>query len=193
MSIQVSRGTPVGIEGVIRNAPGMCGTLGPQEINAVSALGGTNRVYMGRVVIPKSGILHNLSIDIGTSSGNVDVAIYDLGDTTPGTYTRLNSKGGVACPTGSAWQIIYDPAMPVIAGQQFAFAVGCDNTTATFGNKGVGTMPVLPTGFPLSPGGNLFKAAGVWTAGGTYICPSFITEANLVVTNMIFSVLGYIV
>src|SRR5580698_7956871 len=130
MPVNVFRGAPVGIEGILKNAPGMCGTLGPSENNSVNAQGGANRVYMGRVVIPKSGILHNLSIYVGVSSGNIDVGIYDTGDASPGNYTRLNSKGGVACPAGGAWQIIYDPAMAVTAGQVYMFALGCDNTTA---------------------------------------------------------------
>jgi len=184
-----------GSEGFCRNAPGVVGTLGPQEVNSVTTVfGGANRCYGGRVVMPRAGTLHDISILVSTLSGNISCAIYDTGEATSGTsYTRLSTSGAVACPTASQWNIVYDPAMTVYAGQQLIFMLSCDNTTAAFAGKGLGISYQLPANFMPCIGMNLPKMVVVSTAGTPHPCPSTITEANMAVTNTLFAIIGRLV
>ncbi len=169
---------------LLQNGPGMPGIAGTCHPNAASA-GATwplaNRACGARVVIPKTGVLHDLSIYPTVASGNIDIGIYDTGDASPGNYTRLYSRGAVACPTAGQWNVIGDPALPVTAGQQLVFMLSCDNVTAAVLRQGTGNANTLPAGFMPCPGGALPKLTDF--AATSHPLPASIAEVNMLSTG----------
>src|SRR5207248_5975874 len=90
---------------------------------------GANNALGARTVIPSSGVLHDLAVYVNVQSGNLDVGVYD----TASPRNRLYHSGSVACPAAGAWQIVGDPALSVVAGQQYDFLCGVDNGTVQLG------------------------------------------------------------
>jgi hypothetical protein len=166
-----------GSEGFLLNMPGVVSTgqiLGATDGAWVSA----NRLYGGRVVCPRAATLRDITIQVGTQSGYISVAIYDTGDTTAGTYTarwQSNSGSQSLCPA-PGWQVIGDPNLTVYAGQQLIFALTCDNTTATFLKNIYTPAAALPTNFMPCIGTNAPKPLILTTSA--HPAPSSITEVN---------------
>lgn len=148
--------------------------------SAAAALA-ANQARGGRVRIPKSGKLQDLAIYVGVQSGNVSAGIYDVGQTTSGTRTRLYTTGAITCPaTGT--QIVGSPELDVTQGQYLEFWLAADNATATF-TRATPSSVSLPSSYPAPPGGlsspNAFAPVqgtaqplpatlpGTLTAGGT--------------------------
>jgi hypothetical protein len=134
-----------------------------------------------RMVMPRSGTLRDFAVWIATTSGNVDVGIYD---TVSGTAGKLWSSTSTACGTVNTWQVVGDPNLVVSRGQHVDFVIACDNATAAFGRT---TVPVnaaliqLPTNFMPSPQGASPKFA--WRAATSFALPGSFTEAAKTITS----------
>jgi hypothetical protein len=134
-----------------------------------------------RMVMPRSGTLKDFAIWIATTSGNVDVGIYD---TVSGTAGKLWSSTSTACGTVNTWQVVGDPNLAVTRGQHVDFVIGCDNATAAFGRVPPPVNPLLiqlPTNFMPSPQGALPKFA--WRASASFPLPTSFTEAAKTITS----------
>lgn len=155
---------------------------------------GINAVRMCRVMMPITGMLHDVSVYVGTSSGNLIVGVYDTGDMSPGNRTLLWSSGSVPCGAGGAWQIVGDPALPVVQGQQVELALIPDNGTATFGRYGApisNNAATLPPGFYPAVGGAQAKLASTVGTGG-FALPASIAEASLTGLQSIYALIARI-
>lgn len=118
---------------------------------APGALNAAGHCYGSRCIVPKSGTLHDLAIVVGTASGNIEVGVLD---TTATTRNRLYTTGTIACPTGTGWHIVGDPALSVTAGDHLDLYMSVDNVTATFSrHSSLGTTgeATLPANFLVSP------------------------------------------
>lgn len=143
-----------GGEGFSRNVPLCFGTCGPFEANSQGVIHVSGRCYFCRVTVPRKGTIHDLSAYIAVQSGNISAAIYDTGNATPSpaTYTQLWTTGAISCPA-VGWDILGDPGLSVVEGQQLVFALSADNATVQFANKGIGHSGVLPSSFGTDGGG----------------------------------------
>src|SRR4051812_37688642 len=92
--------------------------LNPLAIGGVGT-NSANTVRGQRVVIQQSGTLHDLAVLVTiTSGGTLDLIIYN----TASPRVRLWHSGAVAVPavpSPNVWQIIGDPAMAVVIGEQY--------------------------------------------------------------------------
>jgi len=156
-------------------------STGSPRINTTQAIGTAFRAFFQRVIIPKTGTLHDLAIFNGsTVAGNHNVAVYDTGDASAGHYTPLWSSGSVAATGTNSWQVVGDPALSVTAGQQLLLSFMNDSTTTTFGIGSAYSLSAaaqLPTNFIPTAGGALPKLIGTFTFGS--LAYSTLTEANL--------------
>jgi len=76
------------------------------------------------VTVPFEITVNRIKIRIGTSSGNIDVGIYDRDG------NRVVSTGSIACPAAGYATITI--ASTVLNPGIYYFAISCDNNTATF-------------------------------------------------------------
>ena len=106
--------------------PGVAASFDPRHVSDNDG-GAANDMIGCRVVVPTTGTLHDLTIYISTSAGNIDVGIYS----TAATRARLYSTGSIACPAGGGWRNVGDPALAVTAGDQYDFCVA-QSAGATF-------------------------------------------------------------
>lgn len=162
----------------------------------VAALG-IDSSFFARVTIPKTGVLHDLSVFVGTVSGNYSVSVYDTGDALPGSRTKLWDSGSVSVAAGTnVYKIVGDPSLPVVIGQQLDFGYSAGNTTLTTGrlNLGVaGQSGPLPAGFNVPSGGAQAKMSSQGpglSPTGTW--PATIAEASLTSINHVPLVFGRI-
>lgn len=171
--------------------PEFVGTLNPLGVQGSSqVIGAANRIILMRVVCHKAGFLRDFYAPIAISSGNIDIAVYDTGDTTATVYTKKGSSGSMACPAANSTYppaVTWDPGAGVIAcaaGQQFMFAVAADNNTASFfGGPGSASFAsLLPTSHWVVPGGCQPKLVGL-VAAGSFPAPNTIAEASLLSGN----------
>jgi hypothetical protein len=162
--------------------PNLVSSVHPFLYNVAGGTGLINRLITTRVVVPKDGILHDLSICTVNSSGNLIGGVYDVGDTSPGVYTALFQ--GVSVPSVLGWVPLGDPNIPVTKGQQLVFAIMADNTTITYARVNGVSQPLvtLPAGFWPSPNGMLPKLQWIFNAP-SFAMPASIPEAN-VLTNV---------
>lgn len=138
-------------------------------------------IYGCRVIVPKTGILHDLAVYHGTSSGNHRAGIYDTGDSSAGNRSSLYDSGSVAMNgTAGVWQVLGDPSLRVVRGQHLDFVVTVDNATATIGRKSTttSTQQALPTSFIPAAGGASPKTAWSYNPGSYAALPGTISEAN---------------
>jgi hypothetical protein len=155
--------------------PALITTVDPKLATGVAAMSSANQARGARVIVPRTGTLHDIAIWIGTASGNIDLAVYD---TTATTRNRLWSSGSVACPTAAVWAIVGDPAISVTAGQQLDFVLAIDNTTATFARVGAGGNWIdLPTAFHVADGGG--KPTLSWVRGTSFPLATTLAESGL--------------
>jgi hypothetical protein len=154
--------------------PGVCTPQGNVEIAAVNNPG-LNLMGGGRVIVPRTGTLRDLMVFIGTASGNVRGAVYDIGATTNAVRTRI--WDGASTPATTGWMSLGDPALPVVAGTHLDFAVMADNTAVTIGRRSVtNSSLVLPAGFA-TVGGCLFKPSWGFNPG-SFASAASMTEGN---------------
>lgn len=134
-------------------------------------------LYGCRVTAPQNGTLHDLSVFISTTSGNLRLGIYDTGQASATNRTLLFDSGSVA--SAANWKSLGDPGVAVTIGQQLDFVAMADNTTIRFGGiaapLGVNQY-ALPTGY-LS-GGVQAKSQWSFAAGAYAAFPATVSEAN---------------
>lgn len=121
-------------------------TSHPLDYSGVGALGSANDCVFLRVTAGYTPAATGIRIHIGTSSGNIAVAVYaDNGSGAPGT--QLATSGSVASPGTGARTIALGATVAVAVGMWVALAA--DNTTVTFGYTGNpgATSSVMGTGF----------------------------------------------
>jgi hypothetical protein len=79
------------------------------------------------IYLPRGQIISKARIRVGTSSGNISVAVYTVAGT-----TRLLTTGAIACPTGSQnADVSFTGSATLSAGVYFA-GLSADNGTASF-------------------------------------------------------------
>lgn len=163
--------------------PAILGSAGP----------GINQLRMVRVIIPRTGMLRDISVWVQVQAGNIMAAVYDTGDASAGNRTRLWQSGSVAVGAATAWQIIGDPNIAVTAGQHLDFAINSDNSSLQVGrvNLGASGAGALPTGFGVAPGGASPKYFALHTPG-SFTAPATIAEASISANNQGVIVIGRI-
>lgn len=118
----------------------------PLEYSGVGPFGSANDCHYLRVTAGYTPAATGIRIHIGTSSGNIAVAVYaDNGSGAPGT--RLAASGSVASPGTGPRTISLGATLAVVPGMWLALAA--DNTSVTFGYAGNpgATSSVMGTGF----------------------------------------------
>lgn len=92
--------------------PALRGTLiGGTAVTAGSTMG-SNAAFFRRLYVPAPTVINRLSVYIVTSSGNIDVGLYDDDGTGGDPGTRLASLGSTASP-GTGWQTFSIPSTTV--------------------------------------------------------------------------------
>jgi hypothetical protein len=123
-----------------------------------------------------AGTISKIGLYVGTSSGNISVAVYSNSGVGPAAVptTRLATSGAVACPAGAAYaEVALGASVDVEPGYWFSLSV--DNNTATF--SGIQTSgsalqaglfsyqaaahPAPSSAASLSPGGRAFVLLGI--------------------------------
>jgi hypothetical protein len=156
---------------------------GAPHANSGQAVLAANQMRACRVVIPRTGKLRDVSVWVQTSSGNFIAAVYDLGTTTSTVRTKLWDSGSVA--VGAAgYQIIGDPNLDVVQGQQLDLAVLVDNGTVSLGQTeafSVQARNQLPAAFLPAAGGCLPKMGWIFSAG-SFTIPATVSEGAATLT-----------
>jgi hypothetical protein len=159
---------------------GMVGKLNPVEVVGATAFSSANRIVAVRAIVPFSGVLHDLYMYVGsTTGGNCRGLVYDTGDVLPGSRSKLWDGGSIATGAINGWRSLGDPALNVRTGEHIDLAVQMDNTTALVGRVAtyLGGTTELPTNFIPCRGGALAKT--VWLATqGAFTAPVAIAEAS---------------
>lgn len=127
----------------------------PFSIAGLSAFTAANRSYYYRAL--GAGTISSIAFRVSTSSGNIDVGVYDDGAR---PTTRLASSGSTACPASGEASVALSSSVSFPVGG--FLAIGADNTTATFGNSQAGNA-INQTG--LAEAQNVFPLPA--TAAGT--------------------------
>ncbi len=103
-----------------------------------AAFGGSNRTQYVRAV--GGGTISSLIIFVGNSSGSISAGVYANSgsgrSSVPGA--RKATTGAIACPTSGTATLSLGGSVTVNPGDWFALS--CDNTTATFGRRGTGSV-----------------------------------------------------
>lgn len=156
--------------------PALVAPYGPRFVT-LAAAHSANEMRGTRVIIPRTGRLRDVTVWIGTQSGNIAAAVYD---TTATTRNRLATSGSVAAGAGGAWQTVFDPDLAVTAGDQIDLAVAADNGTVTFGRASSivsSGIADLPAGFLVAPLGGFNKV--MWSATSSFPPPATLAEASM--------------
>lgn len=97
---------------------------------SLAGVGAANRALFARTA--NGGTITGITIEVGTSSGNISVAVYrNTGSGSaarPGT--RVATSGAVACPATGAQTVALGSTVTVQPGDWLALSA--DNNTATF-------------------------------------------------------------
>jgi hypothetical protein len=113
-------------------------TCDPRENSATAAFATANHCHYNRVY--HGGVISSVRLRVGTSSGNIGVAVYDTTGSgvsaAPGT--RVATSGSVACPASGLADVSLGGSVTLGHGTHW-FALSCSNTTATFAH--IGTIP----------------------------------------------------
>lgn len=126
------------LEGDIIAAPGgdeVIANVDPILASGLSNNNGSNSITYYR--IPQgAGTISKIALEIGTSSGNIAVAVYDNSGVGRAALplNRIASSGIVACPASGFAEVALDAPVFVKPGDWLA--IWADNTTATFRNAG---------------------------------------------------------
>ncbi|HSZ14214.1 MAG TPA: hypothetical protein VK790_09280 [Solirubrobacteraceae bacterium] len=125
-----------------------------------SIIGTAFRAIFGRVVAPRSGTLHDLTVFNGFVNGNHNVAVFDTGQTTTGKYTPLWESGSVASAGENKPQVVGSPELAVVSGEEFMFAVMSSSPSQKYGQAPSASHAAwmqLPANFIPTSGGALPK------------------------------------
>ena len=167
-------------QGGIATWPGLVAPYDPAMTDGNSGVI-AGSIYGSRVVVPKSGVLHDLSIFVHTSAaGNFHLGVYDTGDALAGSRTLLYDSGSVAVGAAAQWQTV-DPAIAVVAGQQLDLVFNCSSGAVTIERKSLvdTTLSKLPNNnFIPAAGGAQPKYNFEYDIGAFAALPATILEAN---------------
>lgn len=155
---------------------------------------GVNNLYGCRVICPTTGILRDIAVFVGVSSGNYRVGIYDTGSVgAPGVRTRRFASGIIPVGGSDGWRVIVDPGFDVIAGDELDLAINCDNGSVTLGNVAMvsAAMAQLPAGFIPLTGGAAPKMNWINSPGG-FVMPVSVSEAGCVPNTLMFPLIARI-
>jgi hypothetical protein len=170
-------------------------TVDPRTVNAAVVIGGANRAVFARVVAPSSGFLRDMTVATSVSSGNIDIGIYDLGETTPNVRTRLGHSGSIACPSTATNPpiVAWDPgagAIAVVAGRSYDFALAVDNNTCSF-VRAAPLLVQLPANYWAVPGGVTPKLCYVVTVSA-FPLPASVAESDTIGLANCYLIMGRI-
>ncbi len=137
---------------------------------------GVNVAWGCRVVIPKTGILNNLTILIYVSAGAIDCGIYDTSAT---TRNRLYHTGALTSP-GGGWRNMGNPGLAVTANDVYDFVVVGSSATLAVGralNATSAGADTLPAAFLPGGGGTCWLG---WSSSiGAATLPTTIAESAM--------------
>lgn len=138
----------------------------------------TNTIRAARMVAPFSGTLYDLSVFVGTASGNISAAIYDSGT----TRSLLYNCGSTAMAGTNAWQTLAfnSTLSTTVTGNQTVGASGTLTVGSTTGFARVGSIVVGGTTYAYSavPSGTTLTLV----SGGTFTGGATVTQAGFTVT-----------
>lgn len=164
----------------------------PPMVGAAPGAPGANVARFVRALVPVTGIMVDVTYYIGASSGNCILMAYDVGEASPGNYTKLWDSGSLPVGTVNTWQSA-SPGIPVKRGQQVMLGVMFDNGTATLGRGSLNLVNAaasqLPANFIPDSGSNSAKLNAQRTFGG-FSADTTIPEANMVqntTNNILFA------
>jgi hypothetical protein len=144
---------------------------GQQQVG-LETVGANNRGLIVPATLMADATLTGIRLRIGTSSGNVSVALYDE------SLGRLATSGSVSCPTAGAATVSFTAPYAATAGRYW-MGLSCSNTTATFvmaqPSTAFGAVPAsfmdtahpLPDPFVSAGGGRTPALAGIISGGWT--------------------------
>jgi hypothetical protein len=145
-----------------------------------------------RFIAHKTGKIQNIGFYVGVSSGNCDMAVYDV---TLTTRTRLSAAiGSTAVGTVNTWQVFQPLAtagglISVTEGDHFDVALAVDNGTVSVGRLSAPTaagVQQLAAGMMPAPngtGGGAGKLA--WSIATSFPLPATLTDASLITTSVV--------
>jgi hypothetical protein len=107
-------------------------TVPPFTYASVQAVQAANQTYYMRVMGGYAAAATAIKLYIGTSSGNICVAVYEDAGATPGA--RLATSGSVASPGTNVQTVALGGPVAIYPGRWISIAA--DNTTVTFGRAG---------------------------------------------------------
>lgn len=137
-----------------------------------------NTVRAGRISVPFTGTLFDLSVYVGTASGNIIAGIYD----TTSTRASLYNCGSTPMAGSSAWQILAfnSTLSTTVTGNQSPGAGGTLTVGSTTGFAKIGSIVVNSVTYAYSA-----VASGTTltlVAGGSFTGGQTVTQAGLAVT-----------
>lgn len=187
------------------NIPGL---VTPPELSPLGLSGATAPGLLApkgiRSRVPKAGNLRYLFCWIGTSSGNLAMAVYDTGDAAgggAGTRTLLTSSGPLASPGTNQWlladlQTLGKTVPAVTAGQELDLVVAADNATVTVGKASSAVnagATALPSIFATAGGAQEKLAFTIASIADLNSFPATIAEASVSAANNPFIPFGMVV
>lgn len=148
--------------------------------------------FMSRAIVPKTGLIKDLSIYNGTTvAGSFRLAIYDVGEASSAKYSILWEGAETAMSGESKWQTGGAPELAVNFNQQIMLAVMTTSTTATFGSKPPppnATAATLPASYLPISGGASPKVCSTRTFAELKYAE--VTEANMLGTSSNVLIIG---
>lgn len=110
--------------------PRVYATINPMSQNAAGSMVAANELYTYQVD-PLTGpiTVTKVCVAIGTSTGNIDVAVFSLSGT---TLTRLASSGVIACPAGGFAEVTLTAGVLLTPGTVYYLGLAASATAATF-------------------------------------------------------------
>ena len=137
----------------------------------------SNTIRAARVVMPFTGTLFDLSIFVGTASGNVIAGIYN----TASTRTSQFNTGSIAMSGTNAWQVLaFNSTLSTsVSSNQTVGAGGSLTVGSTTGFSAIGSIVVAGNTYAYSSKtGTTF----VLVAGGTFTGSQAVTQAGMSVS-----------
>lgn len=157
--------------------PGLVGPAHPFLLAAGTQAIGSNTARSARVVVPKTGTLHDLYTLVQAASGNVLGAVYKVGS----PHTLLWKGASIAAVNGVL--NLGDPALAVTKGDILELMIAADNATVTVARPSatVTSFP-MPSGFLPAPGSVAAKLAASITLG-SFDFPATIADGSVSVST----------
>ena len=97
-----------------------------------------NAALFHRFGVAQPGFYRYAKLRCSASAGNIQVAVIALSQSDISVYTRVMSSGVIPCPAGD---LVVDMGATYLNAGEYAIALWCDNTSATFWH---GLNPAVP-------------------------------------------------